>query len=400
MATCRLLWATSTICLRRLRSAPGLRDLRPCFCSNCGFATPARTDLASTWSRSDSVADVDIPLLDVARDLGVHRGLFEGVDECRLPDRALDRPPLGLCESHYAASVRTAGAAAGRLAAAADSRRRLASTSSRATFRSSERIFMLSPGRDFCSLRAGSGRAARLFRCGSRSVLVEVTAFAVVGMQRRRQYLRLPMTIAKIGGNISSVPKVETSKPADRPRGPAEPPFGCPPPGPATSAPCRRSWRRPSSESAASARVAPCTAASAAARPCCQSRAVNVTSITELETETPMHMIVPMNDSILSVVPRQKQHQHHAAEHARAPRRSRSAPAARPGNRRSACTRITRTAIEQADRQRLEHLVHRRDLAAHFHAHAARRLAGLLASPRRPAWRPGPDLRPRRWPSR
>ncbi len=37
--------------------------------------------------------------------------------------------------------------------------------------------------------------------------------------------------------------------------------------------------------------------------PSCQSRAVKVTSITELDTDTPMHMIVPMNDSMFSVVP-------------------------------------------------------------------------------------------------
>ena len=30
---------------------------------------------------------------------------------------------------------------------------------------------------------------------------------------------------------------------------------------------------------------------------------MNVTSITEFDTDTPMHMIAPMNDSMLSVVP-------------------------------------------------------------------------------------------------
>ena len=35
----------------------------------------------------------------------------------------------------------------------------------------------------------------------------------------------------------------------------------------------------------------------------CHSMAMKVTSITEFDTDTPMHMIDPMNDSMLSVVP-------------------------------------------------------------------------------------------------
>ena len=43
---------------------------------------------------------------------------------------------------------------------------------------------------------------------------------------------------------------------------------------------------------------------------------MNVTSITELETDTPMLMIAPMNDSMLSVVPVKYSISDHAAEDA------------------------------------------------------------------------------------
>ncbi len=48
---------------------------------------------------------------------------------------------------------------------------------------------------------------------------------------------------------------------------------------------------------------APARAASGTTLPPCHSMAMNVTIITEFDTETPMHMIAPMNDSMLSVVP-------------------------------------------------------------------------------------------------
>jgi hypothetical protein len=48
---------------------------------------------------------------------------------------------------------------------------------------------------------------------------------------------------------------------------------------------------------------APRTAASAGDIPSRQSRAAKVIKKTELDTETPMLMIVPMNDSMFSVVP-------------------------------------------------------------------------------------------------
>ena len=48
---------------------------------------------------------------------------------------------------------------------------------------------------------------------------------------------------------------------------------------------------------------APARAASGTALPPRHSMAMNVTIITEFDTDTPMHMIAPMNDSMLSVVP-------------------------------------------------------------------------------------------------
>ena len=43
---------------------------------------------------------------------------------------------------------------------------------------------------------------------------------------------------------------------------------------------------------------------------------MNDTIITEFDSDTPMHMIEPMNDSIFSVVPVKYKKQHHSAEHA------------------------------------------------------------------------------------
>ena len=61
---------------------------------------------------------------------------------------------------------------------------------------------------------------------------------------------------------------------------------------------------------------APARAASGTTLRSCHSMAMKVTSITEFDTDTPMHMIDPMNDSMLSVVPVTQQHDHHAAEDA------------------------------------------------------------------------------------
>ncbi len=47
---------------------------------------------------------------------------------------------------------------------------------------------------------------------------------------------------------------------------------------------------------------APARAASAGSAPLRHSMAMNVTSMTELEIDTPMHMIEPMNDSMFSDV--------------------------------------------------------------------------------------------------
>ena len=48
--------------------------------------------------------------------------------------------------------------------------------------------------------------------------------------------------------------------------------------------------------------LAPLIAASTDDVPSCQWLLMNVTSMTEFDTETPRHMIEPMNDSMLSVV--------------------------------------------------------------------------------------------------
>ena len=103
---------------------------------------------------------------------------------------------------------------------------------------------------------------------------------------------------------------------------------------------------------------------------------MKVDSNTELETETPTHMIEPMNDSMFSVVPVIKQDDRHAADHARH----------RADRDQSQLERLEIAGQQdqdhhhredQADRQRLEHLGHGRDLAADVDPHPAGRLAGI-----------------------
>ena len=99
-------------------------------------------------------------------------------------------------------------------------------------------------------------------------------------------------------------------------------------------------------------------------------------SSTEFDTETPMHMIEPINDSIFSVVP--------------VITRMMATPQTTPGtapieispSRNDWKKPVNKTRITTTDRarpmvKRLEHLRHRRNLAADADAHSARRLAGV-----------------------
>ena len=121
--------------------------------------------------------------------------------------------------------------------------------------------------------------------------------------------------------------------------------------------------------------LAPRIDALTAGTPFFQCSSMNVTSMTEFDTDTPRDMIEPMNDSMFSDV--------------LVKYRITAMPASTPG---TAPTEIkaSRERLEirrqqdedhehgdaQADRQRLEHLVHRRELAHGLHPHAAGRLAG------------------------
>ncbi len=84
---------------------------------------------------------------------------------------------------------------------------------------------------------------------------------------------------------------------------------------------------------------------------------MKVTSITEFDTDTPMHMIDPMNDSMLSVVPVAQQHDHHAAQDAGHTRhRGQGQPRRlKIGGQEHQDHRHRES---QADRQGAEHLVH------------------------------------------
>ena len=116
--------------------------------------------------------------------------------------------------------------------------------------------------------------------------------------------------------------------------------------------------------------------------------AMKVTSITELDTDTPMHMIDPMNDSMLSVVPV-------ASSMITTPQ---STPGTARHRRQGQPRRLEVGGQQhqdhhhrdaQADRQGGEHLVHGRHLAARQDADAPGRLArggdGLLDLPGGPA---------------
>ena len=110
------------------------------------------------------------------------------------------------------------------------------------------------------------------------------------------------MTTAKRAGRISSVANVDTTRP----------PMTARPSGACIWLPASRAsaiGTMPMIMAQAVIRMGrkrsrpPRTAASGTDSPRASPRAVNETSITELDTDTPMLMIAPMNDSMLSVVP-------------------------------------------------------------------------------------------------
>ena len=123
-----------------------------------------------------------------------------------------------------------------------------------------------------------------------------------------------PWTSAKTAGSTSSVASVAATSPpmTARPSGAVCSP---PSPSPGPSGPCRRSWRSSSSGSAAAGPARPSTAAAAAlgasSRRC---RSAKVTSRIALATATPIAMIAPMNDWMLSVVPVSQQGDDHAGD--------------------------------------------------------------------------------------
>ena len=85
--------------------------------------------------------------------------------------------------------------------------------------------------------------------------------------------------------------------------------------------------------------------------PRCRRSSAKVTSRIELATAMPIAMMAPMNDCTFSVVPVERQQQHHAAQHGRHRDRARRAPAGTTGSSPASSRKIAATATQQPDAQ-------------------------------------------------